>query len=96
MSTLRLQKLVGQAVISDDFRAGLMNERRAELLRLANLEPDELAAITAIRAANFAEFSAAVEALIEAREQAQSAPYHVEPHWPRVINWERAESELHA
>jgi hypothetical protein len=96
MSTTRLQKLVGRAVISDDFREGLMSERRAELLRQSNLEPEELAAVLSIRATNFAEFAAAIETMAEVHESTQSVLYHVEPHWPRGIIRELTKSDLHA
>jgi hypothetical protein len=77
MSVTGLNALVGQAVISDRFRSGLLNGRRAELIRQPEfeLDPDEANAVMAIQADNLAEFSAAVEDLVDrlARRQASAS-----------------------
>ncbi len=67
MSVRALQKLVGSAVISDNFRAGILNGRRAELLSAFDLDPDERAEVLAIEAKTVAEFAGAIEHLIGSR-----------------------------
>ncbi len=68
MSTRSLQILVGKAVVSDEFRIGILNGRRAELIRGFELEPEEIAGVMAIQAGTLAEFAAAVEQMVSARE----------------------------
>jgi hypothetical protein len=68
MSSRSLNELVSRAVVSDEFRAGILNGKRAELLRGFNLEPDEVAQVMAIRANTLQEFSAAIERLMGYRD----------------------------
>ena len=68
MSTRNLQILVGKAVVSDDFRIGILNGRRAELIRSFELEPDEIAGVMAIQAGTLTEFAAAIEQMVNPRE----------------------------
>jgi hypothetical protein len=68
MPTHELHKLVGRAVINRPFQAGILNGRRAELLRQYQLEPDEVAALLAVQASNVTEFAAAVEQIVITRE----------------------------
>jgi hypothetical protein len=70
MSVKGLNEMVGRAIISDSFRSGLLNGRRAELLRQfeTRLEPDEQQAVLAIQARDLADFAAAIEQLIAERE----------------------------
>ena len=70
MSLRGMNEIIGKAVISDRFRAGLLNGKRAELIRQPEfeLEPDEAMALMAIHAENLAEFAVAVEQLVEQRE----------------------------
>jgi hypothetical protein len=70
MSLRGMNEIIGKAVISDRFRAGLLNGRRAELIRQPEfeLEPDEAMALMAIHAENLAEFAVAVEQLVAQRE----------------------------
>ena len=65
-----MNEIIGKAVISDRFRAGLLNGRRAELIRQPefDLEPEEAMALMAIHADSLAEFAVAVEQLVEQRE----------------------------
>jgi len=63
MSIRAIQTVVGKAVISESFRAGLLNGQRAELLREFDLEPREAAALLAIRAETLTDFAAQVEQL---------------------------------
>jgi len=89
MSIYGLNKLVGQACISDVFLAGLMNGQRAELIRLPEfeLEPDEAQALLAIKADTFADFAAAVEHLVDQRESRASrddGTYLKPVRWPSM------------
>jgi hypothetical protein len=70
-----LNKLLGEAVISDLFRAGLLNGRRAELLRdpRFQLDPDETADLLAIKAETLKDFAIAVEDMIERRGRERAA-----------------------
>ncbi|MBI3360185.1 MAG: hypothetical protein HY023_03650 [Chloroflexi bacterium] len=68
MSTRGLHTLVGRAVISDDFCTGMLNGRRAQLIREMDLEPDETDQVMAIRADSLPEFAAAVQEIILARD----------------------------
>ena len=70
MSIPKLHDMVCQAVLSDTFRTGILNGRRAELLGKCGLEPDEIAEIMAIRANTLEEFSAALLQIIHTREAA--------------------------
>jgi hypothetical protein len=58
-----MNEIIGKAVISDRFRAGLLTGKRAELIRQPEfeLEPEEAMALMAIHADNLAEFAVAVE-----------------------------------
>ena len=84
-------ELVGRACISDTFRTGLMNGRRAELIRLPDFhfEPDEARALLAIKAETFADFAAAVEHLMAQRAShlaRTEGPFIVSLHWPSTAN----------
>jgi|GEM_PF-614794 len=70
MSIRGLNEVVGKAIISDSFRAGLLNGKRAEMLRLFEdkLDADEQQALLGIQAEAFSDFAAAIEQLIEQRE----------------------------
>ena len=67
MSVRGLQKIIGKAVISDNFRDGILGERRAELVGGFDLEPDELMTLLALRVETLAEFAGAVEEIINSR-----------------------------
>ncbi len=69
MSMRGLQLLVGRAVISEEFRKGILNGARADYIRDIDLEPEERAGILAIRAINLADFAAQVEEIARRREQ---------------------------
>jgi hypothetical protein len=70
MSSVALNEIVGLAAINDSFRDGLLNGRRAEVLRQLEtpLDPDENQAVMAIEAAGLREFAIAVQHLIEQRK----------------------------
>jgi hypothetical protein len=83
--------LVGRACISETFMRGLMNGKRAELIRLPefDLEPDEARALLAIQADTFADFAAAVEGLVKQRESKAvraDGPFRVSLRWPSAAN----------
>jgi hypothetical protein len=61
MSIDALQLMVGRAVVSDEYRKGILNGRKAELIRELDLDPRESAAVLAIHASTLAEFAAAVD-----------------------------------
>ncbi len=88
MSISGLNQLLGEAVVSDQFRAGLLNGRRAELVSdpRFKLEPDEAAALLSIEADNLQDFAVAVEIYLSQRKSApaaQSAPH--QPRWPILM-----------
>ena len=93
MSTKGINQLLGLAVISDTFRAGLLNGQRAQLVSNPDIDLDleEAAALMAIEAENLRDFAAQVEQLIDqglgqqitAAPQPQPAPIRW-PSWPRV------------
>ena len=71
MTIRALNLIVGKAIISDQFRIGLMNGSRAELMRDYDLEPDEMAEVIAIQANTPVEFYAAIYHMVDAREAAR-------------------------
>ena len=75
MSALELDKLVGQAVVSKTFRAGILNGKRPELARHYSLTPEEMAAVLSIEAATLKDFAAAVRRIM-ANQQTQFAKSH--------------------
>ena len=74
MSARGLQQLVGKAVVSAQFCAGLLSDRRAEALYGLELDAEETAAIIAIRADSLAEFAAQVEAIFGSPRLTASSP----------------------
>lgn len=71
MSARGLQMLVGKAVVSDEFRIGILNGRRDELIGSFDLEPEEIAEVMAIQAETLAEFAAAIEHMVSLRKTPQ-------------------------
>ena len=67
MSKIALQKIVGKIVISDNFRAGILNGRRAELISGFDLEPEEYAQVMAIQAQSQEEFAAEIQQITQPR-----------------------------
>jgi hypothetical protein len=63
MSMRALEAIVGRAVVSERFRAGILNGKRAELIRQFSLEPDETSAVMSIQAGSLPEFARAIERL---------------------------------
>ena len=64
--------MVGRAIVSDKYRAGILNGHKAELLRDLDLEPGESAQIMAIRANTLAEFAAEVDRIAQTQGTAAS------------------------
>lgn len=75
MSIIGLNELVGKAVITPSFQAGLLSSKRAEMLRQFEdkLDADEQQALLGIQAEVFSDFAAAIEQLIAQREGRRSA-----------------------
>jgi hypothetical protein len=59
--------MVTRAVTSDQFRKGMINGRRADLIREYDLEPEEQAEIMAIQANTESEFYKAMDRIILSR-----------------------------
>ena len=58
-----LEAIVGRAVVSDRFCAGILNGQRAELIRPFGLGPEDTSAVMSIRARDLCEFAMAIEQL---------------------------------
>jgi hypothetical protein len=63
MSVRALEAIVGKAVVSERFRAGILNGQREELIRPFGLGPEETSAVMSIRANDLSEFALAIEQL---------------------------------
>lgn len=83
MSTRGLQKIVGKAVISDQFRDELLGERRAELIGGFDLEPDELDKVMAIQVETLAEFAGAIEEMVGPRHDSSIFSHVMENRYRR-------------
>jgi hypothetical protein len=72
MSIEGVNRLIGLAVVHPAFADGLVNGRRAELLRdpRLDLEPGEREALLRIRAESFRSFAAEVERWLDKRAPA--------------------------
>lgn len=64
MSLRAMNVMVTRAVTSDQFRKGMINGRRADLIREYDLDPDEQAEIMAIQANTESEFYRAMDRII--------------------------------
>jgi hypothetical protein len=84
MSILSLQKMVGKAIVSDEYRAGILNGHKAELIRELDLDPEEATQVMAIRASTLAEFAAAVDQIVRLREAINHFPTN---HWHGTTNY---------
>lgn len=67
MSLRAMNVMVTRAVTSDQFRKGMINGRRADLIREYDLDPDEQAEIMAIQANTESEFYKAMDRIIISR-----------------------------
>ncbi len=63
MSARALEAIIGKAVVSERFRAGILNGQRSQLIQQFSLEPDEKSAVMSIQARNLSEFAMAIERL---------------------------------
>ena len=72
MSITSLNTIITKAVVSDRFRAGLLNGQKAVLIRDFDLDPAEVSAIMSIHVGSLAEFAAEVDQLVQTREFAPS------------------------
>jgi hypothetical protein len=63
VSVRALEAIVGKAVVSQRFRAGILNGQRGELIRPFGLGPEETSAVMSIRARDLSEFALAIEQL---------------------------------
>jgi CheY-like chemotaxis protein len=85
MSIVSLNAIVTKAVVSDRFRDGILNGRKAELIRDFDLDADEVAAIMSIHADSLAEFAAAIDELVRAREIASPAQPGIGMHQRTIL-----------
>ncbi len=74
MSATGLNRLVGRAVVSERFRAELLDGRRDELLTGYDLSPEEHSAVMGIHADALHEFAAAVDHLIVTSQSKANVP----------------------
>ncbi len=72
MGETAIQKLVCQAVISDQYRIRLLGSDRADVLRTSGLDEKEQEAVLAIPARTIEEFAAGVERMARQWKRAGS------------------------
>jgi hypothetical protein len=72
MDESAIQRLVCQAVVSDNYRIRLLGSERAEVLRTSGLEEKEQEALLSIPAGTIEEFAAGVERM--ARQWRRAGP----------------------
>ncbi len=89
MSLYGLQTLIWQAVVSDDFRKGVLNGQRAELITSLDLEADEAAQVMAIQTGTLPEFANGVLEIMHTRY-----PRPVPPWLERVWNTDESATTL--
>ena len=63
-----LEEVVGNAIVDREFRAGLLNGKRARLLRRFDLSPEETQAIMNIRADSLESFAGQLNRWIEGQQ----------------------------
>ena len=63
-----LEEVVGNAIIDREFRAGLLNGKRARLLNRFNLSPEETQMIMNIRADSLESFAGQLHRWIEGQQ----------------------------
>jgi len=63
-----LEEIVGHAIIDRDFRAGLLNGKRARLISEFDLTPEEMRALMSIRADSLEAFAGQLYNWIEAQQ----------------------------
>ena len=85
MSIDSMNAIVTKAVVSDRFRAGILNGQRAVLIRDFDLEPDEMAAIMSIHADSLTEFAAMIDKLVQAHDIASPAQRRLGMHQRTIL-----------
>ncbi len=75
MSMHGLQKLIWQAVVNDDFRSGVLDGRRAELIREVELDEEEAKRILAISTETLPDFANGVLEIMQARYPRPAPPW---------------------
>ena len=63
-----LEEVVGNAIIDREFRAGLLNGKRARLIHRFNLSPEETQVIMNIRADSLESFAGQLHRWIEGQQ----------------------------
>jgi hypothetical protein len=64
MSNKNLHRIVGKAIVSEKFRQGILNGKRAELIQQFNLEAEEFGAMMSIRASTLSDFARGVNTIL--------------------------------
>ena len=64
-----LEEVVGQAIIDGEFRAGLLNCKRARLLSRFDLTPEEAQAVMSICAESLESFASQLYSWIETQQR---------------------------
>lgn len=64
MCTKKLHRIVGKAIVSEKFRQGILNGKRAELIQQFNLEAEEFGAMMSIRANTLSDFARGVTTIL--------------------------------
>ena len=74
MSLREMEWVIGQAIISDALRRGLLGHRRAELLKSFNFSEKEREFLLKIQADTFVEFAQAVTDYISSHPEEKLPP----------------------
>jgi len=64
MCNKKLHRIVGKAIVSEKFREGILNGKRAELIQQFNLETEEFGALMSIRAEKLSDFARGVNLIL--------------------------------
>jgi hypothetical protein len=75
MSLHGLQTLIWQAVVDEDFRSGVLNGRRADLIQGLDLDDDEAKHVLAIRTESLPDFANTVFEIMQTRYSRPSPPW---------------------
>ena len=75
MSIHGLQKLIWQAVANEDFRTGVLNGRRDELIRQVELDDDEASQVLAIRTETLPDFANGILEIMQTRYPRPAPPW---------------------
>jgi hypothetical protein len=75
MSIHGLQTLIWQAVVDDDFRTGVLNGRRADLIEGIDLDDEEARQVMAIRTDTLPDFANVVFEIMQTRYKRPTPPW---------------------